>query len=204
MTSSLDQIAPSAGPPTPEMPAQAAPDARALAVSALPGSIRLWVALVAARLTLDRAIDRDSASCPVVGPDVLSVLLPLALAPGHRLRLGDLAECTGLTPSGLTRRIDALVEDGLVARVGCAQDRRGTYAELTEGGLEAVPGALAHHAGVLDRSLAGRLDGSGLELLIALLENLAPTESGRWWRTVAGSVPETALDTSIDLVRPVV
>lgn len=136
-------------------------------------SVRLWSALVAAHAALDRSLERGSSGCAVVGPDALGVLLPLAEAPQHRLRLRELADRAGLTPSGLTRRVDDLVAAGLVARVTCPQDRRGTYAELTPAGLEAVPAALAHHAAVLDEEVGKRLDPASIARLRALLERLS-------------------------------
>ncbi len=139
----------------------------------IPASIRLRAALVGAHAAMERALERDAAACHVLGPEAIDVLLPLAEAPARRLRLGDLAERSGLTPSGLTRRIDALVAGGLVVRVGCPSDRRGTYAELTDAGLRALPGALAHHAGVLDRAIGERLDSASIARLTELLEMLA-------------------------------
>ena len=46
------------------------------------------------------------------------VLIRLARSPGQRLRMTDLAAQTILTPSGLTRAVDRLVDAGLVARRG--------------------------------------------------------------------------------------
>jgi DNA-binding MarR family transcriptional regulator len=139
----------------------------------VPAPVALWSALVAVHAALNRAIERDTTACQVIGPDVLGVLLPLAEAPGRRLRLRELAERTGLTPSGLTRRLDVLVADGLVARAVCDLDRRGMYAALTPKGLVAVPGALAHHANVLERSIGERLDQAGVAQLTKLLDALA-------------------------------
>jgi DNA-binding MarR family transcriptional regulator len=139
----------------------------------VPPAIVLWTALVSAHAALDRAVERDAGNCAVVGPDVLGVLLPLALSPNGRLRLGDLADRAGLTPSGLTRRIETLVADGLVARVSCASDRRGIYAAITPKGFAALPGALDHHAAVLGREIGRNLGPSDVARLTGLLEALA-------------------------------
>ncbi len=140
---------------------------------ALPSTVRLWAALVAVHAMLDRALERDASTCGIAGPDAIGVLRPLAQAPGHRLRLHDLAGRAGLTPSGLTRRLDELVGAGLIVRASCDQDRRGTYAALTESGMAALPPALAHHAAVLDRELHLRLDPPSINALAILLERLA-------------------------------
>jgi DNA-binding MarR family transcriptional regulator len=139
----------------------------------VPPAIVLWTALVSAHAALDRAVERDAGNCAVVGPDVLGVLLPLALSPNGRLRLGDLADCAGLTPSGLTRRIEALLTDGLIERSHCDSDRRGIYAAVTPKGLAALPRAVEHHAAVLEREVGRNLDPSDVARLTGLLEALA-------------------------------
>ncbi|TDC03523.1 MarR family transcriptional regulator [Nonomuraea longispora] len=71
------------------------------------------------------------------------VLMQLAEAPERRLRMNDLAGRVLLSRSGLTRLIDRLQRDGLVAREACADDARGLFAVLTERGAsrlaEATP-----------------------------------------------------------------
>ncbi|TDD01821.1 MarR family transcriptional regulator [Nonomuraea deserti] len=71
------------------------------------------------------------------------VLMQLAEAPERRLRMNDLADRVLLSRSGLTRLIDRLQRDGLVAREACADDARGLFAVLTERGearlAEATP-----------------------------------------------------------------
>ena len=70
------------------------------------------------------------------------VLIRLARSPEHRLRMTDLAAQTILSPSGLTRAVDRLVEAGLVEREACPTDRRSTYAVLTPEGERRVLKAL--------------------------------------------------------------
>ena len=62
------------------------------------------------------------------------VLIRLARTPGSELRMSELAAQTSLTPSGLTRSVDRLQEQGLVARRVCPEDRRGAFAVLTPAG----------------------------------------------------------------------
>lgn len=73
------------------------------------------------------------------------VLLQLAEEPEHSLRMGQLAERLLLSRSGLTRLIDRLATRGLVERHSCPSDRRGTYARLTEAGLEKFEEARPTH-----------------------------------------------------------
>jgi DNA-binding MarR family transcriptional regulator len=65
-------------------------------------------------------------------------LLPLFEAPGHRLRLGELARAALLSRSGLSRLVDRLEEAGMLEREACGDDARGSYAVLTRPGQAAL------------------------------------------------------------------
>lgn len=97
------------------------------------------------------------------------LLLRLGRSPGRQLRMSDLADQTSLTPSGLTRAIDRLVEAGLVERVACPEDRRGAYAALTAAGLDRIGPAVGLHLHHVDETLLGVLsphDQAALETLL--------------------------------------
>lgn len=77
------------------------------------------------------------------------VLVQLSDAEDHRLRFQDLAHSVVLSPSGLSRLIDRMEQDGLVTREPCEDDRRGTYAVMTSAGNERLVATAPHHlAGV--------------------------------------------------------
>jgi DNA-binding MarR family transcriptional regulator len=114
-----------------------------------------------------------------VRAETLAVLLPLAEARGRRLRFNELAERAGLSASGLTRRVEHLIGDGLVERVVCEADRRGAYAALTTAGIAAIPAALATQAAALQRAVGGRLSRAEVAILTELLERLSGGESDR-------------------------
>ena len=78
-------------------------------------------------------------------PSNHEALLRLARSPGQRLRMTDLAAQCGLTPSGVSRAVDRLTEEGLVQRVSCKEDARGAFAELTPKGTKLMIGALKVH-----------------------------------------------------------
>lgn len=100
------------------------------------------------------------------------VLVRLARTPGERLRMTDLADQTGLTPGGLTRTIDRLVEAGFVTREACAGDRRVVYAELTDPGHHQCSELLERHERDIAAVLDGVFDQKDGELLIAMLRRL--------------------------------
>ncbi len=138
-------------------------DARALA---------LWQALAAAHATLVERLAPEADACAVIGTDAVAVLLPLSLADGRRLRMHELADRSHLTRSGLTRRVDRLVEDGWVERVYCDTDRRGAYTQLTDRGASELERALPYHVGAIERHLADRLTSEELTTLTRLLARI--------------------------------
>jgi DNA-binding MarR family transcriptional regulator len=72
------------------------------------------------------------------------VLVSLSDA-GGRLRMQELADRVLFSRSGLTRLVDRMAAAGLVTRERCEDDRRGTYAVLTEAGARRLRGAAGVH-----------------------------------------------------------
>jgi MarR family 2-MHQ and catechol resistance regulon transcriptional repressor len=107
-----------------------------------------------------------------VGGQSFDVLLRLARSPGQRLRMSDVAAQTGLSPGGLTRSIDRLVAAGLAVREACPQDRRASYARLTELGRARVEDALARHRSEVALLLEGLFTPEESKTLAALLRRL--------------------------------
>lgn len=109
------------------------------------------------------------------------VLVHLSEAPGRALRMTQLASRLTLSPSGLTRRLDGLVREGLVARKACPSDRRGSLAELTEQGADRLRSAAETHVAGVRRYLLDPLGPGGLAGLARGLEsvNAALEAAGR-------------------------
>ena len=102
--------------------------------------------------------------------DVLAALRragsPYELSPGRLIRE------TLVTSGTMTNRVDRLAARGLVRRLPDPEDRRGVLVRLTDGGREAVDGALA---GLLEREqgLLAALGASDRRRLAALLRQLS-------------------------------
>jgi DNA-binding MarR family transcriptional regulator len=73
------------------------------------------------------------------------VLMFLAEAPDRRLRMSQIADRVLLSRSGLTRLVDRLVQLGYVTRCAAEADGRGSYAELTDAGLDKFQTAQRTH-----------------------------------------------------------
>lgn len=93
---------------------------------------------------LRHALDRASAKWGGM-PGSAEVLIRLARSEDQRLRMTDLAAQCGLTPSGISRAVDRLVDEGLVRRVACPDDARVAFAEITPKGNKVIVAALKHH-----------------------------------------------------------
>ncbi|HUD16580.1 MAG TPA: MarR family winged helix-turn-helix transcriptional regulator [Acidimicrobiales bacterium] len=100
------------------------------------------------------------------------VLIRLARTPGSELRMSELAAQTSLTPSGLTRSVDRLQEQGLVIRRVCPEDRRGAFAVLTPAGQELMDRAIPDHVAHIDEVLHDLYTPEEEATLAALLRKL--------------------------------
>jgi DNA-binding MarR family transcriptional regulator len=93
-----------------------------------------WRGLLRVHACLVKALDAELEQTHRLQLTSYEVLLYLDGEPDGRMRMCDLAESVLLSRSGLTRLIDRLEREGLVARHSCQQDARGAYAGLTEVG----------------------------------------------------------------------
>jgi MarR family transcriptional regulator, 2-MHQ and catechol-resistance regulon repressor len=100
------------------------------------------------------------------------VLIRLARTPGSELRMSELAAQTTLTPSGLTRSVDRLQKQGLVARRSCPEDRRGAFAVLTPTGQAVMDRAIPEHIAHVNEVLSDLFTAEEEVALAALLRRL--------------------------------
>jgi DNA-binding MarR family transcriptional regulator len=107
-----------------------------------------WQAMLMAHGRVIGRLDADLISESDMTLAEYEVLDNLA-AEDQRLRMNELADKARLSPSGLTRRFDALVRRGWVVRERCDDDRRGVYARITpEGSARLEAARPVHDAGV--------------------------------------------------------
>jgi DNA-binding MarR family transcriptional regulator len=114
-----------------------------------PQELRAWRGMLQVHAAVTRALDAQMHAAHGLSVSGYEVLMFLADSDGHRLRMAEIADRVLLSRSGLTRLVDRLVALGYVVRNACADDGRGSYAELTPAGLSAVEAARRTHlAGV--------------------------------------------------------
>jgi DNA-binding MarR family transcriptional regulator len=100
-------------------------------------------------------------------------LLRLSRAGDEGMRRIDLANELQLSPSGITRLLDRLEDQGLVGKGACKEDARVSYAILTEAGLSKLREAAPGHVEDIDRHLADVLDEEEMKTLTELLGRIA-------------------------------
>lgn len=114
-----------------------------------PDEERTWRALIRLMVSMPRAIDEDLSRRDGLSLTRYVVLMRLSEVPDRALRMSDLAEAASISPSRMTRIIQSMIVEGLVARQGAPDDKRASLAILTDEGLQRLQGAWpAHLAGV--------------------------------------------------------
>jgi DNA-binding MarR family transcriptional regulator len=114
----------------------------------------VWRDFLRAHSAVTRALEDElmrSRSFPLTWYDVM---VQLVEAPGHRLRMAELADRVLLSRSGLTRLVDRLVKAGLVEREPVPDDARGTFTVLTAAGYAQLKAAAPLHlSGVMEHMM---------------------------------------------------
>lgn len=117
---------------------------------------------------LDSNLKRDAG----MSFDDYEVLVHLSEAGQRRLRMTDLSSRLLHSQSRVTQRIDRLVCRGWVTREKCQEDRRVTYAVLTDDGFAAIAGAAPAHVEHVRTHLIDHLSREELDILGCVFERL--------------------------------
>lgn len=124
-----------------------------------------WRTFLAAHGAVLRKLEQELADETGLSLGWYEVLLHLQRAPERRLRMHELAERVLLTPSGLTRMVDRMVEAGLVRREQCPSDRRVSYAALTDRGRRRLQKTSPVHVRGVEEHFADHLTDREAEVL---------------------------------------
>jgi DNA-binding MarR family transcriptional regulator len=127
--------------------------------------LRAWSGFLRTHATLIRELDAELEAEHGLSLTSFDVLVQLDFAPDRRLRMRDLADAVLLSRSGLTRLVDRLVREGMIERETCSADARGSFAVLTERGMQALHTALPTHLAGIRRLFVSRVADDELERL---------------------------------------
>jgi DNA-binding MarR family transcriptional regulator len=128
-----------------------------------------WRTYIETHADLTNAIERALADHDLTLGDY-QVLVFLSEAAERSMRMCDLADRLQLSPSGLTRRLDGLVQAGFVTRQPSAEDRRVMLATLTPAGFAALEAAAPDHVASVRRHLFDHLDSSQVDALASIFQ----------------------------------
>src|SRR5215217_7948445 len=132
----------------------------------------VWAGLLQTHAALARELDTDLRAAHGLPLTDFQILRWLANQPCEGMRMAALAEMVLLSPSGLSRAIERLEARGLVQRIPCPEDRRGSYAALTGSGIDLVRIAGATHAAGIRRRFLDRLTPAETRSLKAIWDRL--------------------------------
>jgi DNA-binding MarR family transcriptional regulator len=118
---------------------------------------RDWRSWIAATLLLQDQLGRDMFEQHGLSFADYEILVQLSEHPQRRMRMSDLAERTLSSRSRLSHQISRLETAGLVTREQCSDDRRGTFAALTEQGWDTIVAAAPDHVASVRQHLLNPL-----------------------------------------------
>jgi len=139
----------------PPLPVVTLPDDIAAAVD--DPRIRTVGLLIEAHARLMRDLDRRLRADTGVTLQTLEVLLRIGRSDEGWIPMSQLADTVALTSGGITRLVDRLEAEGLVARHRCMSDGRVVRLQLTEAGIDTLRRALAVHRSHLDDEVVAPL-----------------------------------------------
>jgi DNA-binding MarR family transcriptional regulator len=124
---------------------------------------RSWRAfLVGTTLLMDR-LDRDLREQHRLSLPEYEILVRLAEAEGHRMRMAMLADSVSHSRSRVTHTVSRMERAGLVVRDSCVSDGRGVEAVLTDQGRAALESAAPTHVAGVRQFLVDLVDEDDFE-----------------------------------------
>ena len=140
--------------------------------------VTTWGLLMEMQSAVNAALARDldeELSLPLAW---FEVLLRLARTPGERMTMTRLAEAVSFSSGGFSRVADRLEAAGLVGREPCPDNRRSTWAVLTDQGRATLRSALDVHAAGLQRRVFDHLETAEAAKLARLLRTIRDAGAG--------------------------
>lgn len=106
---------------------------------------RAWRAFLSATQLLFETLERELQRDAGMPHGYYEILVRLSEAPAHRLRMSELAEKSISSRSRVSHAAKRLEEAGWLRREDCAEDRRGSWAVMTDEGYDALKAAAPGH-----------------------------------------------------------
>ena len=128
-----------------------------------------WRAVLNAHAAIVERIESELARADLPPLSWYDVLWAVRRAPGHRIRMGQLAESLTLSRGGLTKLADRLEEEGLLRREPADEDGRGFYATITGAGVSLLRQMWAVYSRVLRETFVAPIERDEASVIAAAL-----------------------------------
>ncbi len=132
--------------------------------------------LLGAHATLTRELSAALVASHGLTINDYGCLLLLSRSGEDGMRRIDLANELQLSPSGITRLLDRLEDQGLVGKGECKEDARVSYAILTDAGEAKIKEAWPQHVEAVERRVGAVLSQEEIKTLAQLLGRLSDSE----------------------------
>jgi DNA-binding MarR family transcriptional regulator len=144
-----------------------------------PDEQRAWLAFLGASELLLSSLDSQLQRDAGFPHGYYAILAQLSAASDRTLRMSDLASVVNASPSRLSHAVAKLEQKGWVQRSQCADDRRGTWATLTQAGFEVLEAQAPGHVAAVRAGLFDALTPEQVtqleQISKAVLARLDPT-----------------------------
>jgi DNA-binding MarR family transcriptional regulator len=131
-----------------------------------------WRAYIEIVGDLSAALEKDLVAQGLTVGDY-QVLVYLSEVDEGSMRMCDLAHMLQLSPSGLTRRLDGLVQSGHVTRAPSTEDGRVMMAVLTDEGHALLESTAPHHVASVRRHVFDHLDAAQVDAMGSIFAAIA-------------------------------
>jgi DNA-binding MarR family transcriptional regulator len=144
-----------------------------------PDQQRVWRSYIAMVRMLNEALERQMQADSGLSMNDYVLLMQLSEAPERRMRMSELAAGTVYSRSRLSHAVNRLADAGWVRRAECADDGRGTFAELTDDGFATLAAAAPGHATAVHDLLFEPIGADGCAALGTVIDTVLATLNER-------------------------
>jgi DNA-binding MarR family transcriptional regulator len=152
----------------------------------------LWRTMRAMNEQLSRELDRQLQRDAGISQADYSILVTLFDAPDRQIRTGELGEQLAWEKSRVSHQVARMEARGLVKRVVCESDGRGTWVTLTAGGKRALLGAMREHAAAIRDLFFDELRDDEKRVMLAAMMRVADKLNAVCEAEVATAAPGAA------------
>jgi DNA-binding MarR family transcriptional regulator len=136
-----------------------------------PREMKAWRSYIIASRRLLDALDSDLDGHDLSMADY-EVLAQLSDAPERRMRMTELAQIAMLSKSRLSHRMKVMEKAGWVRREACPDDKRGSFAVMTEKGWRAIVKAAPDHVASVRNRFVDNLTAKDQEELAKIFDRV--------------------------------